>query len=129
VRTERTSLGTLVSGFVEAIADETFLSIQRGQPPSMRGTIVRVPVLDANNVSGIGRFGWKRQHATLDSLSADVRLNDMGIPNVFTPLENTSNGISVAQFDKVPDSEDDGTIVRALARFMRSTEAPPRDEC
>src|SRR5262245_48622019 len=41
VRTERTSLGTLGTGFVEAIGDDTFLAIQGGQPPSMRGTIVR----------------------------------------------------------------------------------------
>ena len=128
VRTERTSLGTLGSGFVEAIGDETFLDIQNRQPPSMRGTIVRVRVLEANNTLGIGRFGWKSQHATLDSFSADALLNEMGITSVFLPKENTSNGNSVAKFDKVPDPEDDGTMVRALARFMRSTKAPPRDE-
>ena len=44
------------------------------------------------------------------------------------PVENTPNGNSVAPFDKVPDPEDDGTMVHALARFMRSTKAPPRDE-
>ena len=54
VRTDRTSLGTPGSGFVEAITDETFLAIQSGQPPSMRGTIVRVPLLEANNVLGCG---------------------------------------------------------------------------
>ena len=121
-------MGTLGSGFIEAIADETFIDIQNRQPPSMRGTIVRVPVLEANNTLGIGRFGWKSQHATLDSFSADALLNEMGITSVFLPVESTSNGNSVANFDKVPDPEDDGTRVRALARFMRSTKAPPRDE-
>ena len=128
VRTQRTSLSTLGSGFVEAIGDDTFLDIQRRQPASMRGTIVRVPILEANNMLGIGRFGWKSQHATLDSFSADALLNEMGITNVFLPTENTSFGNSVAKFDRVPDPEDDGSVVRALARFMRSTKAPPRDE-
>jgi len=128
VRTLRTSLSTLGSGFVEAIGDDTFLDIQRRQPVSMRGTIVRVPILEADNALGIGRFGWKSQHATLDSFSADALLNEMGITNVFFPTENTSFGNSVAKFDRVPDPEDDGTVVRALARFMRSTKTPPRDE-
>ena len=44
-------------------------------------------------------------------------------PSVFLPKENTSNGNSVARFDKVPDPEDDGTMVRALARFMRSNKS------
>jgi hypothetical protein len=56
VSTDRTSLGTLGSGFVEAITDETFLAIQSGKPPSMR----------------VGRFGWKSQHAPLDFFSADA---------------------------------------------------------
>ena len=128
IRAQRTSLGTLGSGFVEAVADKTLTNIQDIQPPSMRGTIVRVPVLEANNALGIGRFGWKNQHASLESFSADAFLNEMGITSVLQPVENTSNGNSVKNFDNVADPEDDGSKVRAVTRFMRSTKAPPRDE-
>ena len=128
IRTFRTSVSTLGSGFVEAIADKTFTDIQSSQPPLMRGTIVQVPVLEANNALGIGRFGWKNQHASLESFSADAFLNEMGITSVLQPAENTSNGNSVVGFDSVPDPEDNGTNLQAFARFMRSTKAPPRDE-
>jgi CxxC motif-containing protein (DUF1111 family) len=37
-------------------------------------------------------------------------------------------GRSVADFDEVPEPEDDGTDTRAFASFMRATKAPPRDE-
>jgi CxxC motif-containing protein (DUF1111 family) len=128
VRTSRTSLNILGSGFVEAVADKTLTNIQDIQPPSMRGTIVRVPVLEANNTLGIGRFGWKNQHASLESFAADAFLNEMGITSVLQPTENTSSGNSVRNFDNVPDPEDDGAKVQAVTRFMRSTKAPPRDE-
>jgi len=128
VRTSRTSLNILGSGFVEAVADKTLTNIQDIQPPSMRGTIVRVPVLEANNTLGIGRFGWKNQHASLESFAADAFLNEMGITSVLQPTENTSSGNSVRNFDNVSDPEDDGGKVQAVTRFMRSTKAPPRDE-
>ena len=52
----------------------------------------------------------------------------MGITTPFLPTENTSNGNSVAQYDTVPDPEDDGADVFIFADFMRATKAPPRDE-
>jgi CxxC motif-containing protein (DUF1111 family) len=51
----------------------------------------------------------------------------MGITSVLEPEELTSNGNSVAQFDDVPDPEDEGVDVELFALFMRSTLAPPRD--
>src|SRR5678816_1148654 len=93
----------------------------------MRGQFIQVPVLEANNVLRGGRFGWKNQHASLVSFSADAYLNEMGITSPLQPSENTSNGTSVAAFDTVIDPEDDGADVQAFARFMRATKAPPRD--
>ena len=41
---------------------------------------------------GVGRFGWKNQHRSLESFSADAYLNEMGITSPLFPDENTSSG-------------------------------------
>ena len=128
VRTFRTSLNTLGDGFVEAIADSTLVSLANSQPSSMRGLVIRVPVAEAAaNVVAVGRFGWKDQHASLTSFSADAYLNEMGITSTLQPTENTSNGNSVARFDTVAEPEDTDGDVQIFADFMRATKAPPRD--
>jgi len=139
VRTFRTSLNVLGDGFVEALPDSEFTRVQTAQPAGMKGTIVKVTVLEVGPTSSrdqamrIARFGWKNQHASLLSFAADAYLNEMGITNPLFPTENTSNGISVAAFDTVPDPEDAATTahpfgpdVEAFTRFMRSTKAPSR---
>ena len=96
----------------------------------MRGTALQVPVLEASeNVSRVGRFGWKSQHASLQSFSADAYLNEMGITNPLFPDENTSSGMYIgfgSPYDPVADPEDDGDDVVAFADFMRATKAPAR---
>ena len=126
VRTFRISTSTLGGGFVEAIANETLLAIRDGQPAALRGTAVEVPVLEAGGATRLGRFGWKNQHASLESFSADAYLNEMGITTPLFPEENTSAGRSVAAFDSMADPEDDGVDVVAFANFMRATNAPSR---
>jgi CxxC motif-containing protein (DUF1111 family) len=130
IRALRTSLNTLGDGFVEALSDETLLAIARAQERSrdrIAGQAVMVPVLEANNALRVGRFGWKAQHASLLSFSADAYLNEMGITSPLMPDENTSLGRSVAAYDTVADPENNGNDVEAFARFMRATQAPPRD--
>jgi CxxC motif-containing protein (DUF1111 family) len=131
VSTLRTSLNTLGDGFVEATDDNTFRAIAAMQAAQTGGTIagqvIQVPVAEAGGALRVGRFGWKNQHASLTSFSADAYLNEMGITSPLQPNENTSLGRSVAAFDTVADPEDTGDDVQAFARFMRSTKAPPRD--
>jgi len=134
VRTLRMSLSILGDGFIEAVADSTFEMIRSNQPPTMKGTIIRVPVLEAPGTTRIGRFGWKNQHASLLSFSADAYLNEMGITSPLQPTENTANGVSVAAYDTVPDPEEPATAaepfgedVEIFARFMRSTQVPASD--
>jgi CxxC motif-containing protein (DUF1111 family) len=86
----------------------------------------------ATGETRVGRFGWKNQHATLLSFSADAYLNEMGITNRFFPTENAPNGDAalLARFDRVADPEDrtnpntglDG--IDALTNFQRLL-APP----
>ena len=128
VRTFRTSLNTLGDGFVECVDSNTFVAISNRQPHGMRGQFIEVPVLEAGGLTRGGRFGWKNQHASLVSFSADAYLNEMGITTPLQPKDNTSNGRPVDAFDQVPDPEDDGVDVEIFARFMRATKAPPRDE-
>jgi CxxC motif-containing protein (DUF1111 family) len=126
VRSFRTSLNTLGDGFVEAIDSNTLVAIANGQPSGMRGQFIEVPVAESGGLVRGGRFGWKNQHASLLSFSADAYLNEMGITSPLQPNENTSNGNSVAAFDSVPDPENDDDV-QAFTDFMRATKAPPRD--
>jgi CxxC motif-containing protein (DUF1111 family) len=129
VRTFRISTNTLGNGFVECVANETLLGIRDAQPVEMRGVAIMVPVLEAASAARIGRFGWKSQHASLESFSADAYLNEMGITTPLFPDENTSSGRFVGYgsgYDMVPDPEDDGVDVVAFADFMRATKAPSR---
>ena len=129
VRTFRISTNTLGDGFVEAISNLAILGVRAAQPAAMRGSVVPAPVLEANGQVRIGRFGWKSQHASLVSFSADAYLNEMGITSPLLPEENTSSGKFVGfgtEYDSVAEPEDDGTDLHAFADFMRSTKAPSR---
>jgi CxxC motif-containing protein (DUF1111 family) len=126
IRTFRISTNTLGNGFVEAISNTTLEGIRDAQPVGLRGTLLIVPVLEANSRGRYGRFGWKNQHASLESFSADAYLNEMGITTPTFPDENTSSGRDVRDYDSVADPEDDGVDAVAFANFMRSTKAPPR---
>jgi CxxC motif-containing protein (DUF1111 family) len=129
IRTFRMSTNTLGGGFVESIANSTLLAIRDKQPTALRGTAVMVPVLEADGQTRIGRFGWKSQHASLVSFSADAYLNEMGITSPLLPDENTSSGRFVgfgSGYDPVDEPEDDGVDIIAFADFMRSTKAPSR---
>ena len=129
ISTLRISTNTLGAGFIEAIPNDTLLAIRNGQPAAIQGRALEVAVLEANNAPRIGRFGWKSQHASLESFAADAYLNEMGITSRLLPDENTSLGRFVGfgtPYDPVPDPEDDGTDVKSFANFMRATKAPPR---
>jgi len=130
IRAFRTTLNVIGDGFVECIANSTLADIRNDQPSGFQGTIIQVPVAEANNDLRVGRFGWKNQHASLLSFSGDAYLNEMGITNPFDgnkgTVENNSLGRSVAVYDTVADPEDDGADVEAFANFMRQTRAPGR---
>ncbi len=133
VRAFRTSLNTLGDGFVEAIDSNDLAAIAAQQPfisgGHISGRFIQVPVLEAGGALRGGRFGWKNQHASLVSFSADAYLNEMGITSPLQPVENTSNGRFVgfgSGFDPVPEPEDDGEDIEIFAAFMRATKAPPR---
>jgi CxxC motif-containing protein (DUF1111 family) len=103
--------------------------VRDAQPEAMRGTALMVPVLEGDGSARIGRFGWKSQHASLQSFAADAYLNEMGVTSPLFPDENPSGAKAVGwgtPYDQKADPEDDGDDVLAFADFMRSTKAPSR---
>ena len=120
VRALRISLNLLGDGFVEAIPDATLAALARANG----GIALKVPILEAPGAGAIGRFGWKAQHASLLSFSADAYLNEMGITNRLLPNEITT----VCQPEGVRQPNDQSNDIEKFAQFMRATKAPPRDE-
>src|SRR5437870_730741 len=94
IRTTRASLNLLGDGLVEAVADSTLRALGREQRRATHGKIhgqaVRVPIVEAPGTTGVGRFGWKDQQASLLSFSGDAYLNEMGITNRLFPDEVTT---------------------------------------
>jgi CxxC motif-containing protein (DUF1111 family) len=130
IRTTRLSLNLLGDGFVEAVPDQALLDIARDQCRSTRGRIcgqaLYVPILEAPGKTGVGRFGWKDQHASLLSFSGDAYLNEMGITNKLIPDEVTLLCNTVSEPNDTPGADGLEDIDR-FARFVRATKAPPRD--
>jgi len=137
IRSRRKPTSVLGDGYVEAIDDSTLRAIAKSQQEKSNGRIageaVLVPVVEAGNTLRVGRFGWKSQHASVVSFSADAYINEEGITNLYFPVENTALGKSVAEYDPVADPEDqrhsDGfSHLDRFVSFIRATKAPPRDE-
>jgi CxxC motif-containing protein (DUF1111 family) len=130
IRTTRLSLNLLGDGFIEAVADQTLIDLSRDQCKASHGKIcgqvLHVPIVEAPGQTGVGRFGWKDQQASLLSFSGDAYLNEMGITNRLFPDEVTKlcNTASEPNDRPGPDGLAD---VDHFARFMRATKAPARD--
>src|SRR5207244_2512357 len=130
IRTTRASLNLLGDGLVEAVADETLIEIARAQRRTTGGTIrgqaLYVPILEAPGMTRVGRFGWKDQHASLLSFSADAYLNEMGITSRLFPDEVTTLCNTAAEPNNTTGADGLADIDR-FARFLRATKAPARD--
>ncbi len=130
IRTLRLSVNLLGDGFVEAIADQTLVELSKQQCKSSHGKIcgqvLYVPIVEAPGQMGVGRFGWKDQHASLLSFSGDAYLNEMGITNRLQPTEVTNLCNTVAEPNDKPGT-DGLSDIDHFARFIRATKAPARD--
>jgi CxxC motif-containing protein (DUF1111 family) len=130
VRSQRLSVTLLGDGYVEAVADQTLIDLAHQQCHTSHGKIcglaLRVPIVEAPGATGVGRFGWKDQHASLLSFSADAYLNEMGITTTLLPDEFTQLCDTAKQPNDQADAQ--GTSgVQHFARFIRATGAPARD--
>src|ERR1700737_135015 len=130
IRTFRLSLNLLGDGFVEAVADQTLVDLSKQQCKSSHGKIcgqiLYVPIVEAPGQMGVGRFGWKDQHASLLSFAGDAYLNEMGITNRLQPNEVTNLCNTAKEPSDTPGPDGLSDIDR-FARFVRATKAPARD--
>jgi CxxC motif-containing protein (DUF1111 family) len=130
IRTLRLSLSVLGDGFVEAIADQTLVDLSKQQCKvshgQICGQILYVPIVEASGQMGVGRFGWKDQHASLLSFSSDAYRNEMGITNRLQPTEVTNICNTAAEPNDQPGTDGLSDIDR-FARFIRASKAPARD--
>ena len=129
----RMSTSLLGLGYVEAIDDQTLLDLAKSQAKRtegrVRGQAIMVSILEAPGFFRVGRFGWKDQHGSLLSFSADADLNEKGITNRFLPNENLYFGRSIDAFnqDTTEPNDTEGDI-NNYTSFMRATKAPARGE-
>ena len=130
IRTTRISLNLLGDGFVEAVADQTLVDLAHQQCKASKhkicGQVIYVPIVEAPGQTGVGRFGWKDQHASLLSFSGDAYLNEMGITTRLFPDEVTKLCNTASEPNDVPEADglDD---LDHFARFIRASKAPARD--
>ena len=130
IRTTRIALNLLGDGFVEAVADQTLIDIAEKQCKDSHhkicGQVIYVPIVEAPGKTGVGRFGWKDQQASLLSFSGDAYLNEMGITTRLFPDEVTKlcNTAPEPNNPPGPDGLDD---LDHFARFIRASKAPARD--
>ena len=130
IRTLRAVLNTLGDGFVESIDDKTLLNIANQQASlsggAIRGEAIQVPILEAPGQTRVGRFGWKDQHGSLLSFTADAYVNEMGITSRLKPADMTSVCKVTTDPEDTPDELGMANIDH-FAQFMRGTKVPPRD--
>jgi len=136
---ERQSTPLFGFGLVEAVADQTLLSIASNEPAPIRGIAKMVTEVGTPPPPPrVGRFGWKDDHATLRGFSGDAYLNEIGITNPDHPTELSDCASGKLQFgvlldDPLDDPEDATDIagradVDRFADFMRALSPPPRIE-
>jgi CxxC motif-containing protein (DUF1111 family) len=130
IQTRRAVLSTLEDGFVEAVDDQTLMSISASQAARtgghIHGEFVDVPILESTGATRIGRFGWKDQQPTVLSFVGDAYLNEMGVTNRLRPKDVTTVCKVSADPEHTPDSIGMAKIDH-FAQFIRGTQAPPRD--
>ena len=131
IRALRAVLNTLGDGFVEAIDDNTLVSIAAHQPEEsdgmIHGEVVEAPIFEAPGQTRVGRFGWKDQHSSLLSFIADAYVNEMGVTNRLRRVDVTNVCKTTTDPEDQPDDLGLADIDH-FAQFIRGTMVPPRDE-
>ena len=125
VVTQRRTTSLMGAGLIEAIPDSAIEALANQQPSSIAGRPAYVTDV-ATRKERVGHFGWKAQHATLESFAGDAYRNELGITNELFPEEVAPNGNAslLAAMDPTPDPEAELGSLSRLADFMRLLTPP-----
>ena len=99
------------AGLLDRIPDAAILAHAVSKGDGIKGRPNRV--VSANGESRIGRYGWKADIVTLDEMVAAAYANELGITSPLAPGPG----------ERV---KDDGSLVRAVADYLRALRAPAR---
>jgi CxxC motif-containing protein (DUF1111 family) len=132
----RIPVPTFGAGLVEAIPDEALRALADPDDRDRDGVSGRAAeIVDVETGHRrVGRFGWKAQHATLRTFSADAYRNEMGITNeIFREeLAPGVDGDRMRLCDPTPEPEDlpdPRTRLSAIDNFeafLKFLAPPPR---
>ena len=118
----RVALNILGDGYVESVPSQGLEAIAKAQRKETGGKIhgespiVTLPERNAGTKIA-GRFGWKAQHGSLLSASADALRNELGVPNEFFANDAIESSSSSEKLVGTNPPE-----LAAMVRFVRSTE-------
>src|SRR5216683_4435755 len=131
---ERQSTPLFGFGLVEAVADETLLSIASDEPAPIQGIAKMVTEVGTTPPPPrVGRFGWKDDHASLRGFSGDAYLNENGITNPDNPDEvsqcaanEKAYGLPLQDTGVEDTTDADGRAdIDRFSDFMRGLAPPP----
>jgi hypothetical protein len=109
----RMPLPLYASGRLDDIPDEVIAGQAVSKGDGIKGRVHYVT--SANGEVRAGRYGWRAHIATLEEMVADAFANEIGITSPLAP--HTRIG------PQIP-TEDDGTLVRAVAAYLRGLRSP-----
>ncbi len=109
----RMPLALHASGQLDEIPDSVIeaQAVSKGDGIKGRAHIV----VAADGEQRVGRYGWKAHTATLDEMVAEAFANEIGISSALAPPQRGS------------PIEDDGSLVRAVAAYLRTLRLPRGD--
>jgi Di-haem oxidoreductase, putative peroxidase len=107
----RMPLSLFASGAIDNVSDAAIEAQAVSKGDGIKGRVHYVRSADGKQ--RVGRFGWKADIATLDTMVADAFANELGI--------NSALMLPIQQ-----PIEDDWRLVRAVAAFLRALKLPPK---
>ncbi len=105
----RMPLALAAAARIDEIDDATIEAQAVGKGDGIKGRVQRIAMPDGS--SRVGRYGWKADIVTLDTMVADAFANELGLAS------------ALASHPHAPYF-DDGATVRSVARFLRTQRDP-----
>lgn len=113
-------------GLLEAISEQTILSKADENDVNGDGISGKANYVwdKIDNITKIGRFGWKANEPTLLQQTADAFNQDMGITSFYLPIEASFGQSQADVFENDPEIDEKFTL--ATAFYTRSLGVPAR---